>query len=28
VAAASLTIPADVLAACDKISKRIMYPMG
>lgn len=26
--AASATIPADVLAACDKISKKIMYPMG
>jgi aryl-alcohol dehydrogenase-like predicted oxidoreductase len=27
-AAATLTIPADVLAACDKISKKIRYPMG
>ena len=27
-AAASVTIPQDVLAACDKISKKIRYPMG
>lgn len=28
VAAASATIPADVLSACDDISKNILYPMG
>ena len=28
IAAASVTLPQDVLAACDKISKDTMYPMG
>jgi len=28
IAAAGVTIPPDVLAACDKISKKTMYPMG
>jgi aryl-alcohol dehydrogenase-like predicted oxidoreductase len=28
IAAANVTLSADVLAACDKISKDIMYPMG
>jgi len=26
--AANATIPADILAACDELSKKIMYPMG